>query len=448
MLKNSIQLIEYKSKLGVNGKMKAVVYNYKISRLAIGRIAGVFGLKHYMTKLGFLKYKDIPYPEIKTDEWLVIKTKYCGICGSDHKQVFLDGNQDNPMTAIISWPQVLGHEAVGFVDKVGSKTKAKVGDRVALNPWISCVPRGIDPPCEMCLNGKNTLCKNFTKGNLSRGIHSGNSSDVTGGFAEYIPAHDSMAIPLPDHVTWDQAILSDPFSVAFHSILKVKIIPGITCAVYGCGNLGLLTIHILKKVFEDVTVVAIARFPHQAEMAKKLGADIVLASSPPHRIIEQIADIVDCDVYYLKPKKPWLIEGVDFIFDTVASPETLETGIRIVKARKKDPLTNQETGGSIVVTGVASPKRFEWTPWYFKDIRIIGSNAFAIEDFEGYREHSYYHYYRFLSEGRVDPSAMVTHKFPLDEYKKAIVTARAQNKYKSIKVAFSYENDMGGDVYD
>jgi len=428
--------------------MRAIVFDYKISRLAIGRIAGLFGLKHYMTKLGYLKFRDIPYPEIKTDDWLVIKTEFCGICGSDHKQIFLDGNQDNPMTAIISWPQVLGHEVVGYVDKVGNKTKIKVGDRVALNPWISCLPRGIDPACDMCMDGKNTLCKNFTKGNLSRGIHTGNSSDVTGGFAEYVPAHDSMTIAIPDHVTWDQAILSDPFSVAFHSILKVHPASGSTCAVYGCGNLGLLTIHILKKVFDDIVVVAIARFPHQVEMARKFGADIVIPSSPAYKIIEKVADLIECDIYYLKTKKPWLIEGVDYVFDTVASPETLETGIRIVKARKKDPQTNKETGGSIVVTGVASPKRFEWTPWYFKDIRIIGSNAFAIEEFEGYREHSYYHYYRFLNEGRVDPSSMITHKFPLEEYKKAIVTARAQNKYKSIKVAFSFENGEEGERND
>ena len=84
----------------------------------------------------------------------------------------------------------------------------------------------------------------------------------------------------------------------------------------------------------------------------------------------------------LKRKKPWLIEGVDYLFDSVASPETLETGMRIVKARTKDLDTFKERSGAIIVTGVSSPKRFEWTPWYFKEIRIIGSNAFAIEEYE------------------------------------------------------------------
>ncbi len=425
--------------------MKALLFEYKLRRLAIGRIAGLFGLKHYMTKLGYIHLKELPNPQIKAEDWVVIKTKYCGICGSDHKQVFLDGNQDNPMTAVISWPQVLGHEAVGVITQVGVKSKLKVGQRVALNPWISCLPREIYPPCSSCQEGKNSLCKNFTKGLLTPGIHTGNSSDATGGFAEYIPAHDTMAIPIPDNIDWNQAILSDPFSVAFHSVLKVLPPPGSICAVYGCGNLGLLTILILKHIFKEVQVLAIARFPHQAAMARRFGADLIIESSPMNRVIEKIADYVQCDIYNFKKKLPWLIEGVDFLFDTVASPETLETGLRIVKARKKDHKSKKLISGVIVVTGVSSPKRYEWTPWYFKEIHIIGSNAFAIEEFGGHREHSYYHYFRFLQEGLPDPTPMITHKFPLDAYKTAFVTVRDQKKFNSIKVAFSYNNTVEGD---
>ncbi|MFX1390761.1 MAG: zinc-binding dehydrogenase [Promethearchaeota archaeon] len=377
--------------------------------------------------------------------WGVIKTILCGICGSDHKQIFLDGNRDNPMTALISWPQILGHEAVGYIEKAGTNSKLKIGQRVVLNPWISCVPREIKPLCIACQDGNNTLCRNFNKGIVSPGIHSGNSSDVTGGFAEYFPVHESMAIRIPDDISMDEALLSDPFSVAFHSTLKVDLKPGSVCVVYGCGNLGLLTILILKKIYNEIKVIAISRFPHQANIAKKFGADLILNSSPTDRIVKTVADYLNCDIYYINKKKPWLIEGVDFLFDTVASAETLETGIRIVKARKKDPYTNEILSGIIVVTGVSSPKRFEWTPWYFKEISIIGSNAFAIEQFDGKKEHAYYHYFRFLQLGIIDPSPIITHKFPLVEYKRALVTARAQKRFRSIKVAFSFEN-IEGDV--
>ncbi len=418
--------------------MKALVFDYKVSRLAISRIFGSFFLKGYLTKLGFLHLKEIACPNIKNDKWVIVKTKFCGICGSDHKQVFLDGNRDNPMTAVISWPQILGHEAVGIITKGETSKGLHIGDRVVLNPWLGCVPRGIDPPCIACQAGNNTLCRNFTNGNLTRGIHTGNSSDATGGFAEFFPAHNSMAFKIPDDISWDQATLSDPFSVAFHSILKVSPKPGSICAVYGCGNLGLLTIHILKSVFKEVQVIAIAKFEHQAKMAENFGADKIIRSDYTYKIIEKIADFVQCDILYLKKKKPWLIEGVDFLFDTVASPETLETGIRIVKSRSTPNDSKSRGSGTIVVTGVSSPKRFEWTPWYFKEIRIVGSNAFSVEEYEGYKEHSYEHYFRFLRDGRVNPSEMITHKFPLSLYKKAFLTAHNQEKYKSIKVGFSY----------
>ena len=260
--------------------MKGLVFNYNLHRLAIGRIAGLFCLKGYLTKLAYLQLKNLPYPQLKGKDWAVIKTKYCGICGSDHKQVFLDGNRDNPMTAVISWPQVLGHEAVGIIDKVGHNFDLKEGERVVLNPWISCIPRAVEPICKACNEGKNTLCRNFKKGILTPGIHTGNSSDATGGFAEYFPAHMSMAIPIPDDLSWEQAILSDPFSVAFHSVLKVYPLPGSICAVYGCGNLGLLTILILKRIFKDITIVAIASILSNSRPKSNLLVDeSTLASS-------------------------------------------------------------------------------------------------------------------------------------------------------------------------
>ena len=204
--------------------MKALVFEYKLSRLAVSKILGTFYTRGYLNRFGFLRLKEIPYPKPYSNNWLTVKTKLCGICGSDHKQIFLDGNRDNPMTSLISWPQVLGHEAVGLVDKADKARKLSEGDRIVLNP---------SSICEACKDGNYYLCRNFRKGNISQGIHTGNSSDVTGGFAEYFPAHNSMAIKIPDSLSWEQAVLSDPFSVALHSILKVDLQPGFVCAVYG-----------------------------------------------------------------------------------------------------------------------------------------------------------------------------------------------------------------------
>ncbi len=63
------------------------------------------------------------------------------------------------------------------------------------------------------------------------------------------------------------------------------------------------------------------------------------------------------------------MRGVKAIYDTVGSPETIEVGVRILQPH-----------GKLVVTGVANPARFEWTPLYFKEIEVLGSNAFGLEN--------------------------------------------------------------------
>ncbi len=92
--------------------------------------------------------------------------------------------------------------------------------------------------------------------------------------------------------------------------------------------------------------------------------------------------------------------------------------------------------GSVVQTGVAAPGRFEWAPLYFKEARIVGSNAFGIEEVEGKRQHGIAHYLELAASGRVDISAMLTHTFPLEHWREAFTTIARQGETGAIKVAF------------
>ena len=106
--------------------------------------------------------KEIPEPALPATTGSCMRTRLCGICGSDYKQMFLNGSMDNPMTALISFPQVLGHEVVGHDRAVGPEVRTRrVGERVVLNPWLSCGPRGITPPCPECADGQYSICRNF-----------------------------------------------------------------------------------------------------------------------------------------------------------------------------------------------------------------------------------------------------------------------------------------------
>jgi threonine dehydrogenase-like Zn-dependent dehydrogenase len=130
-------------------------------------------------------------------------------------------------------------------------------------------------------------------------------------------------------------------------------------------------------------------------------------------------------------RKPWLglpfahPGHVDVVYDTVGKPETIEVGIRVLRAR-----------GSLVQTGVAAPGRFEWAPLYFKEIRLIGSNAFGIEAVDGRRQHGIAHYLDLVEQGRVDIAAMLTHTFTLERWREAFDALANQGATGAIKVAF------------
>jgi threonine dehydrogenase-like Zn-dependent dehydrogenase len=83
-------------------------------------------------------------------------TGLAGICGSDVKQVILVGTLDNPLTTLITFYQVLGREVAVAIHQVGSAvTQLHAGQRVVLNLWLSCEPRGIRPMCDAYQRGEH-----------------------------------------------------------------------------------------------------------------------------------------------------------------------------------------------------------------------------------------------------------------------------------------------------
>jgi threonine dehydrogenase-like Zn-dependent dehydrogenase len=409
--------------------MRALVCDVSVPRQIVSGVLGRLDKRFFLGPFSPAALKDIPEPGLPAPDWVTIRTRLCGICGSDYKQVFLNGNMDNPMTALISFPQVLGHEVVGTIERVGpGVTCRRIGERVVLNPWLSCAPRGITPPCPECARGQYSICRNFARGVIPPGIHTGNSTAATGGFAPLVPAHESMCIPIPDGVSDEQAVLADPFSVSLHGILKRPPSAGSTVLVYGCGTLGLLAIAILRALHPDTRVIAVARFAHQRALAERFGAAVVLPHEPHEAIVRRVAAETGADV--LKPWYgiPWLHGGgVEVVYDTVGHAETVEVGLRVCAPR-----------GAIVVSGVEAPRRFEWTPLYFKEIALIGSNAFGVEEFDGARRHSMEIYLDLVAAGRIDVTPILTHRFRLDEYRAAFLACGRQDRSGAVKVLFDY----------
>jgi threonine dehydrogenase-like Zn-dependent dehydrogenase len=379
--------------------------------------------------------REVPDPVVRGPAWAVLRPRLTGICGSDTKQVLMDfeGADDSPMTAFISFPQVLGHEVVATVEEAGAEAGVEPGQRVVLDPWLSCEVRGIEPICPACAGGDLSLCWRFLDGDLAPGIHTGNSSDATGGFAELLPAHRRMMLPVPDEIPDEVAVLADPFAVALHAVTRTPPPPGGRVVVYGAGALGTCTTAILRSLHPSVEVGTVAMWDAQEALAADLGATTFVPDPRP-ALVEAIARWSGGVL-----RRPWARGdgeatlpiawpgGVDVVYDTVGSPETLEVGLRVLAGR-----------GSIVQMGVSSPARFEWTPWYFKEARLVGSNAFGVEEVDGVRQHAIAHYLDLVVAGRIDLNGLLTHTFALEEWRLAFETLIHQGETGAVKCAFDF----------
>ena len=380
-----------------------------------------------------MRLVDMDEPGFLLPDWVVTKPRITGICGSDAKQVFMDwgevGSPDNPMKAFFSLPQVLGHEVVADVVALGPQAEGlEIGDRVVLNPWLSCAPRGVSPICPACERGDFSLCWSFGVGPIAPGIHIGTSKDGNGGYADLMPAHDSQLHKVPDNVPDELAVFADPFAVSLHSITRHPPTPGGKVMVYGAGALGTCATAILRALYPDVEVLVVARFEGQAAMARKLGATVI-GHTPAQRVIEEAA-AWSGGVLRESDGLPMAFPGfIDVVYDTVGKQETFEVGSRVLKAR-----------GTLVKAGVHGPTWWEDTPLYFKELSMVGSNAFGFEDVNGVRKHGIDHYLDLVSSGQIDLTGMLTHTFTLDDWRNAFVTLATQDETGAIKVGFDFRD--------
>ena len=393
--------------------MKALVFRHNLTREAASAIGGRVDRRVYVSRFAPVRIEDVDDLPLPAPDWVRVETIFSGLCGSDVKQILLNGSRDNPLTALVSFPHVLGHEVVG--------RRCDTGERVVLNPWLSCLPRGIDPPCEACQAGRYPWCRNFRYGNLPVSIHLGNCAAAYGAHAERFCAHPSQLFAIPDGVSDEAAVLADPVSVSLRSVLLAPPPDGQAALVYVSGTLAFAVIALLRHLYPDTEVWAATRPGARASLAARLGAHATLSSSPDE-LVAQVAGRVGATPLEPWSKRDWLQDGPGVVYDTIGSTETVETSLRLLK-----------TGGTLVISGVEPPKRFEWTPLYFKELHVIGSNGFGIEEVGGVAKHSMEHYFDFVLAG-MDLTPVITHRFPLERWDEAVLALKDSRRTGAVKV--------------
>jgi threonine dehydrogenase-like Zn-dependent dehydrogenase len=394
--------------------VKALVFRHSLAREAASAIGGRVDRRAFVSRFAPVRIEDVEEQPLPAEDWVRVETTFSGLCGSDVKQILLNGSRDNPLTALVSFPHVLGHEVVG--------RRLDTGERVVLNPWLSCVPRGVDPPCGACRDGRYPWCRNFRSGGLPASIHLGNCAAAAGAHAERFAAHASQLFAIPDGISDEAAVLADPVSVSLRSILLAPPPSGAQpVLVYGSGTLAFAVIALLRHLYPACEVWAATRPGARAALATRLGAHAVL-STAPDELVAQVARRVGATPLTPWSKRDWLQDGPAVVYDTIGSVETVEASLRLLT-----------TGGTLVVSGVEPPRRFEWTPLYFKELRVIGSNGFGVEEVGGAAKHAMAHYFDFIRDG-FDLTPVITHRFPLDRWDEAVLALKNSRHTGAVKV--------------
>jgi threonine dehydrogenase-like Zn-dependent dehydrogenase len=392
-----------------------------LATLAAGRISHrLYAGPHACTRYG-----DVPAPRLPDEKWVRVRTRLGGICGSDLNILTLKAS---PSTSpFSSFPFVLGHENVGEVIEVGRDVHGvAVGDRVTGNPLLACAVRGIDPPCAACAAGEPQRCVHFTDGVLAPGMLLGTTRDLGGSWGEEFVVHKSQVLHVPDTLGDEDAVLIEPFACSVHAVRANRPQSRERVLVIGAGSIGLLTVAALHALAPDADVTVLARHGFQGSHAQRLGASHVVAARGEY--LPALADAAETRL--LKPiiGKPVGVGGFDRTFVCIGSAHALDDAMRVTRA-----------GGTIVLLGNASTMNgLDWTPLWLKELTVRGSLCYGGHRHGAPERGAFEEAATLIADGRAPVGSLLTHTFPIADYRSAIETALGKGKSESVKVAFRF----------
>jgi threonine dehydrogenase-like Zn-dependent dehydrogenase len=397
--------------------MKALQIDRSIPRFAAARLAGALA-PGAGAAYGPLDLEDVDPLELPGPDWVRLRPRLAGICGSDLSTI--DATASRYFEPIVSFPFTPGHEVVADTDH---------DRRVVLEPVLGCVARGVEPPCPACARGDLGNCERLAFGRLSPGLQTGFCCDTGGGWSTFMVAHPSQLHPVPDTMTDEAAVMVEPTACAVHAALRHPIREGDSVVVLGAGTLGLLTIAALRHLTPAGVIITAARYPHQRELARALGADQVCEPGELARAVRRHT----ASLAY----RDQLTGGCDVVLDCVGDSESLAQSLAIVRPR-----------GTVVVVGMPSQVKLELTTLWHRETQLVGAYAYGTETLVGTlagavaggeRRRTFDLAFELVRSA--DLGRLVTALYPLDEFKDAIAHAANAGRRGAVKVAFDLRDE-------
>ncbi len=313
--------------------------------------------------IGDVRVEEVPQPVCAPGE-VLIKVAYAGICGSD-LHIYRKG------MFVTYIPVTMGHEFSGVVAEVGADvTGLSPGDAVVGDPRVSC------GNCEWCRQDQGNRC-----------LELGFIGEVSPGcFAEYLIMRPEYLLKIPKSIALQKAALVEPLAVAIHIAEKTQLNPGVRLGIVGAGPIGLLTVLTARAAgLSQVAVVDLS--PARRELAKKLGANLVMDSIPGDSSSQ-----------------------VDVVIEAVGVGETLQGSVKWLKP-----------GGRLVMAGLYEDKiRFDPNDIVNKELDVKGVNAYGTGDLKKAID--------YIDGGIIDVTPVVSHILPLASAADAFTMLTASDK--------------------
>lgn len=405
--------------------IRAVRYARSVPRYLAVRLAGRWWPQACTGFLSSIRLVEVKAPPLPTPRWVRIRPILSGICGSDLATIGAKGSLY--FSALTSTPFVLGHEVVGKITEVGPEAEGcRVGDRVVIEPALSCRIRGIAEPCAACRAGNPGGCENVGGGHVAPGVQTGYCRDTGGGWSEELVAHEAQVHRVPDDFSDELAVLIEPFSCAVHAALRAgPPRDDALVLVIGCGTMGILTIAALRAVGSRCRILAAAKHPHQEEFARTVGADLIVA--PGRDLSAQVSAASGARCHRPEVGRPFLLGGVDVAFDCVGTTGSLDAALRLTRAR-----------GAVILVGMPGiPGRLDWTPIWHKELAAMGSYTYGTEAFQGESLGTFDLAIRLLDKMGHRLAGLVGARYLLADYRRALRRALQPGKSQAIKIVLA-----------
>jgi threonine 3-dehydrogenase len=309
--------------------------------------------------------EQVPFPSISHND-VLIKVAKSAICGTDI-HIY---NWDAWSQRTIPTPMTIGHEFVGIITEIGSEVRGlKEGSRVSAEGHITC------GHCRNCRAGKRHLCRNTIGVGVNR----------PGCFADYISVPASNVFTVPDIIDNDIAAIMDPFGNAAHTALSFDLV-GEDVLITGAGPIGIMAVAIARHVGARHIVITDVN-DYRLEIASRMGA-----TSAINVTRTTIADTA---------QRLGMKEGFDVGLEMSGNVHAF-----------RDMIQAMNYGGQIAILGIpAGEVSLDLTQIILKGLKIKG--IYGREMFETW--------YKMTSmlQSQLDISAVITHRFAVDDFQKA-----------------------------